>query len=571
MITFKTIRWKNMLSTGNAFTEVKLDRSKSTLIVGQNGAGKSTILDALCWAMYGKPFRKINKPQLLNSINGKGMLVELELNIAGADYTIIRGMKPHRFEVYKNDQLLNQDALMRDYQEYLEKNILKLNYRSFCQVVVLGSATYVPFMQLAAYQRREVIEDLLDIQIFSSMNTLLKEKISKHKDDTQTNRYNLDITNERIEMEKVLRETLSNDVEAQIEARNNSLLEAERVIAGLTELERLLTDEINDKSKQTADLKSVQEKLNRLQTAREKLSDKIDKITKEIGFYHDNENCPSCKQGIDHDFRAGIIDAKKTEIESIQKSIPDLEAMYKSLEQRFEEIIETQAAINELNNQMSGHRAKMQLNKQRIKELQAEIKKLKEDKEKHADSEKLVELNRELGTLEGQREQLIRDGIVLTAGATLLKDGGIKTKIIKQYVPIMNKLINKYLTAMDFFVHFELDEQFNESIKSRFRDEFSYQSFSEGEKMRINLAILFTWRAIAKMRNSASTNLLIMDEVFDSSLDASGTEEFMKIIEDLTKDTNLFVISHKGDQLFDKFHSVIKFEKHGNFSVMGKA
>lgn len=568
MITFKKISWKNFLSTGNSFTEVQLDHSKSTLIVGQNGAGKSTILDAICYAMYGKPFRKINKPQLVNSINQKGLMTELELNIAGSDYLIVRGMKPHRFEVYKNDQLLNQDALLRDYQEYLEKNILKLNYRSFCQVVVLGSATYIPFMQLAAFQRREVIEDLLDIQIFSTMNALLKDKVSANKDAQQNNRYNVELTAERIDMQKTLMATLSNDVESQIEARNNSLLEAEKAIAGLVEAERLLTDEINDKSKSIADLKAIQDKLNRLQNVREKLSDKVDKITDEIGFYHDNENCPSCKQGIDHEFRSGIIDAKKLEIGEIQKAIPDLDSTYKSLENRLDEIIQTQAAINELNGQMTTIRAKMQLNKSRITETAHEIKRLEADKEKHADSDKLIELVRESGVLEAHREQLIKDGIVLMACSTLLKDGGIKTKIIKQYVPIMNKLINKYLTAMDFFVHFELDEQFNEKIKSRFRDDFSYQSFSEGEKMRINLSILFTWRAIAKMRNSASTNLLIMDEVFDSSLDSSGTEEFMKIIEDLTKDTNLFVISHKGDQLFDKFHSVIKFAKHGNYSVM---
>lgn len=568
MIIFKKIRWKNLLSTGNAFTEVQLNRSKSTLIVGQNGAGKSTILDALSLALYNKPFRKINKPQLINSINGRELVVEVEFNTNGADYTVIRGIKPNRFEVYKNGILLSQDAAIKDYQEHLEKAILKLNHRSFCQVVVLGSATYIPFMQLPAYQRREVIEDLLDIQIFSTMNHLLKDRVSTNREALQQVKYDIDLTNERIDMQKALMATLNRDISTQLEDRHNKVLEVESTLAELTESERLLTEELNEKTASVADLKTVQAKLNKIQGLKERIFDKMDRLNKEIGFYHDNENCPSCKQGIDHEFRNTIVQERTTEIDSIKKSMPELEASYKQAEQRLEEIVETQHQINNLNNRMATLRASMRASSQRLKELNKEIEELEKNKNKHADNGELVALSNQLGTHEANREKLTKESVVLTAAAALLKDGGIKTKIIKQYVPIMNKLINKYLAAMDFFVHFELDEQFNESIKSRFRDDFSYQSFSEGEKMRINLAILFTWRAIAKMRNSASTNLLIMDEVFDSSLDAAGTEEFMKIIEDLTKDTNLFVISHKGDQLFDKFHSVIKFVKHGNFSVM---
>ena len=566
MIHFKYVRWKNFLSTGNAFTEVQLDKSKSTLIVGSNGAGKSTILDAISFALYNKPFRKINKPQMINSINNKNCVVEIEFAVGGSDYKVVRGMKPNIFSVYRDGELINQNASIRDYQDYLEKNILKLNHRSFTQVVVLGSATYVPFMQLSAYQRREVIEDLLDIQIFSIMNNLLREKVNTNRERQTEVKYEIELTQERIALQEQLLRERTADLAAQVRDRNEKVQKIEHDIAALTEREESLIAMVNELSSD-AKHQEVSAKLSKLQNLRERLFEKLDKLKKEINFYHDNENCPTCKQGIDHSFREGVVQEKQEEQQKVEETIPQVAEYYANLQKELEEANKVQREIQSKNNEITGIRSSITTLRASLKELQREIQKLKQ-KNDAFDNGKLEELKIDYEAQQKLREELANEGVVLSAASALLKDGGIKSKIIKQYVPIMNKLINKYLATMDFFVHFELDENFNEVIKSRFRDEFSYQSFSEGEKMRINLGILFTWRAIAKMRNSASTNLLIMDEVLDSSLDNAGTEEFLKIIEELTKDTNLFIISHKGDQLFDKFHSVIRFEKKGNFSSM---
>jgi DNA repair exonuclease SbcCD ATPase subunit len=561
----------NFLSTGNHPTTIQLDRHRSTLIVGNNGAGKSTILDALCFVLYNKPFRNINKPQLINSINGKNCLVEVKFNVGGSEYHIRRGMRPGIFEIYKDDVLLNQDAAARDYQEYLEKQILKLNHRAFCQVVVLGSATYIPFMQLKAYARREVIDDLLDIQVYTVMNSLLKDRIQKNKDAQTVTKYDIDMVKERISMQEALIETLSRDTQALIHDRENKIKTLEASIREALELATRSMEDLSSLNESIKDAAEVSAFINKLQGMREKLMDKISGLEKEVQFYHNNDTCPSCKQGIDHDFRDTTIDEKKVEIEKIKAGVPVLEEKYAKAQERQVAIGEIQRRINSVNSQIASIKAQVQSDKKHQVSLENELASLEKTQQQNTDTTKLIELQDELVKKETSRERLTRESSIQAIASSILKDSGIKAFMIKKYVPIMNKLINKYLAAMDFFVHFELDEQFNEVIKSRFRDEFSYQSFSEGEKLRINLAILFTWRAVAKLRNSASTNLLIMDEVLDGAMDHAGTEEFLKIIEDLTKDTNLFIISHRGDQLFDKFHSVIKFEKHGDFSVMAKA
>ena len=567
MILFKKIRWKNILSTGNTFTEIDFLRNRSTLIVGENGAGKSTILDALCFVLYGKPFRKINKPQLLNTINQKNLEVQIEFDIGKNNYKIIRGMKPNIFEIYQNDTIINQNAESKEYQEMLEKNILKLTYKSFSQIVILGSASFVPFMQLPAAHRREVIEDLLDIQIFSTMNNILKEKINDNKNSIIENDFSIKSLAEKIELHKKYLESLqqNNDEliaekykaievhKAQIIIDQQLLDECTAAINSL----KLETDQIEDLRKGDRDIRELYRKMY----------DKSVKLIKENKFYDDNDNCPICKQGISHDFKHESQEKNQTDIDAISSSLNKLDRKLVKINEKinaFTKSLEVQEAHQK---QVGEHNNRITTLNMFISSLTQEIEQIKTNT-KHIDAsvEEIKQLRESLKQSIQLKEELTDNRKVLDVAGMLLKDSGIKTKIIKQYVPVMNKLINKYLASMDFFVNFELNENFEEIIKSRFRDEFTYESFSEGEKMRIDLALLFTWRAIAKLRNSASTNLLIMDEVFDSSLDGSGTDEFLKIIQTLTGDTNIFIISHKGDQLYDKFHSVIRFEKHKNFS-----
>ena len=569
MIYFKKLRWQNLLSTGNQMTEILLDRSKSTLIVGENGAGKSTILDALSFVLYGKAFRNINKPQLINSMTNKNLLVECEFSVGKNEFLVKRGMKPNLFEIYQNGVLINQNSSIKDYQDYFEKQILKLSFKSFGQIVVLGSANYLPFMQLPAHGRREVIEDLLDIQIFSTMNTLLKEKIIENRNELNDVDHKVTLIENKIELAEKHIVSLRTNNDDLIRAKEEMIAELnDRVQSTEAAIEELATN-ISTLSAEIEDHDKVSKRKAKLLQMESELETKIRKFNKEISFFHDHDNCPTCRQGIDHDFKKEWIDNRVSKTTEITEAMAQIERQMEGLESRLNEIATINSQITSLNTQITGHNADIRSWQNSIKTLNAEIESIRNNTRAiDSGNDDIDAFKLDLKNTKNRKEELTHHRQVLEVAGVLLKDTGIKTKIIKQYVPIMNKLINKYLAAMDFFVQFELDENFNETIRSRYRDDFSYASFSEGEKMRIDLSLMFTWRAIAKLRNSASTNLLIMDEVFDSSLDVGGTEEFMKILEGLTQDTNTFVISHKGDQLYDKFHSVIKFEKHKNFSRM---
>jgi DNA repair exonuclease SbcCD ATPase subunit len=556
-----------LLSTGNTFTEIVFDSYKTVLIVGENGAGKSTILDALSFGLYGKPFRKVNKNQLINTINGKGTVVELEFSIGKKNYKVVRGIKPNVFEIYSEGNLLDQNADAKEYQEMLESQILKLNQKSFAQIVILGSASFVPFMQLPTSHRREIVEDLLDIQIFSTMNSILKDKIAYNRIKATDVDYKIKGSAEKIEMHKKHIESLKQNNDELIKQKNEQLQKVNDDITAANGKVAEISSEIEKLSETVVDQDKVRKKLDTVQDLARKVDNRLDKIKKDITFFESHDDCPTCRQGIEHTHKTSILETNNNQVAEIERGKQQIAEELTGINERLSEIAKISSTITARNREVSDLLVQIRTWSTFVTQINKEIEDIGANtKHIDANNEEIKQLKEDLKTAIADKETLSKDKQVFDIAAVLLKDSGIKTKIIKQYVPIINKLINKYLAAMDFFVSFELNENFEETIKSRFRDEFTYDSFSEGEKMRIDLALLFAWRAVAKLRNSASTNLLIMDEVFDSSLDSSGTDEFLKILNGLTSDTNTFIISHKGDQLADKFEHTIKFEKHKNFS-----
>ena len=566
MILFKILRYQNLLSSGNQFTTIYLNKSRSTLIVGENGAGKSTILDALMFALYGKPYRNINKPQLVNSAVGKNLVVEVEFTIGSKDYLVRRGMKPNIFEIHQNGKLIDQSSDVREYQELLEKSILKMNQKAFCQTSVLGSANFIPFMQLSAADRRTVVEDLLDIQVFSIMNSLLKDKVNGNKNDIKDAEHEINLIEQKLKLNEKHVDSLKSNNEELIANKTALMMSIGTKIEDanhqINNYEARL-EELNESIKDQTKSKSKKSKIIELEG---KIETRIRQLKKEIKFFEDNEHCPTCKQEIDEEFKAEKVKTKNDQLIEVDEALLKLTRELETVDQRLSEIAQINKEISTINSEISGNLSDIRAWNNSIDVLREEIESIKNNTTQ-------IDLSvAEINKLHRQHKEKIKDKYklleqkeMLDLSASLLKDTGIKTKIIKQYIPVINKLVNKYLAMFDFFVNFELDDKFNETIKSRFRDEFSYASFSEGEKARLDLSLVLTWRAIAKLRNSSSTNLLIMDEVFDGSLNNEGREYLLEILSNMT-DTNIFVITHNEGYLVDKFHSMIKFVKKSNFS-----
>ena len=568
MIIFEKIRWRNFLSTGNQFTEMSLNQNKTNLVVGTNGAGKSTVLDALTFALFGKPFRKINKPQLLNSVNEKDCVVEVEFSVGNVSWKVIRGIKPNRFEIHRDDVVLDQSSAVNDQQKWFEQNVIKMNYKSFTQIVILGSSTFVPFMQLSATNRREVIEDLLDIRIFSNMNTIIKDKIRELKDETKVLELKKESLNDKVQMQENFIEELEKRGKKNIEDKETSISNLLTEENNLINRNEVLTNQVDEFNDEMEKFSGATIKLRKLGNLKGKISNKVSTITKEHKFFTENTVCPTCTQPIEEDFRINKVDDAQNKAKELQSGYKELEQAIKEEEERERQFTILSKEITSLTHDISQNNVRISGCQRQVRDLESEIQRIAENfANRNSEHEKLTSFK---DTLQTTYDELAskRDNInYYDFSYSLLKDGGVKTKIIKKYLPLINQQVNRYLQMMDFFINFTLDEEFNETVQSPIHDNFSYASFSEGEKMRIDLALLFTWREVARLKNSVNTNLLIMDEVFDSSLDGFGTEEFLKIIRFVIQDANVFVISHK-QGMEDRFEKCIQFEKVKGFSRM---
>jgi DNA repair exonuclease SbcCD ATPase subunit len=568
MIIFKNLRWKNFLSTGNKWTEINLNKISSTLIVGHNGSGKSTMLDALSFALFGKPHRNINKPQLVNSINNKDCIVEVNFTIGKYEYKVVRGIKPGIFEIWRNDQLLNQSSHAKEYQKILEQNLLKLNHKSFHQIVVLGSSSFIPFMQLPAQHRRDVIEDLLDINIFSKMNILIKEKNAILKENLKELNYKLDIVKNKIESQKKYIRDITQINTDEINDKEEKIKEVQEIIKDLQLSNSELSSFIQEYAEKCSTaLKTANDKKQIILSDKATASSSIKNIVINSKFYKENDNCPTCTQAIEPNFKQGKIDSLKTEAVDIKKKMDQLQVHAEEITENLDKWTKVHEEIREKQSTLHSNNQNIEIYQNQISEYNNDISRLtsREGDLSTANSD-LLEMRTKMEGYMESRFELNEQHSYNSVMSEMLKDTGIKTKVIKQYIPVINKLVNQYLQVLDFFVHFNLDESFQETIRSRHRDAFSYDSFSEGEKQRIDLALLFTWRQIAKMKNSVATNLLILDETFDSSLDHDGVDNLMKILHTLDDDTNVFVISHKGEILDGKFKEKLEFYKDKNFS-----
>ena len=566
MIFFKKIKWKNFLSTGNSFNEIELGKSENTLIIGTNGSGKSTVLDALTFSLFGKPFRKINKPQLLNSINEKDCVVEVEFSVGSCNWKVVRGIKPTLFQIYRDEKLLDQHSDSLDQQKWLEQNVLKMNYKSFTQIVILGSTAFIPFMQLSASNRREVIEDLLDIKIFSFMSSIVKDKIKLIRDEIRTLELKKKSLEDKVEMQTNFINKIKNEGKSKIEELGKDVKSLEEEIEGFIKLNGINQEQINLKTKELESLSNSKDKLKKLTSIKGKLSQKVSSITEERNFFAENTVCPTCTQTIEDEFRLNRISEAEQKVKELQYGYEELEQAICNEEIRENSFLEISKVVTNLTHEISQNNLRISGSQRRIRDNESEIQRIVNNLENE---------NTEYGKLEEFNKNLIKTTEELISkkektnyydySYNLLKDGGVKTKIIKKYLPLINQQVNRYLQMMDFYINFTLDDEFNETIQSPIHEKFSYSSFSEGEKMRIDLALLFTWREVAKVKNSTNTNLLIMDEVFDSSLDGFGTDEFLKIIKYVIKDANIFIISHKSG-MEDKFEDVIQFKKIKGFS-----